>query len=336
MSQFFLINAIILKFHLYQIDIYVNKFAGRNKIALSCATKLKHTTETYVQFFAMRFLITALGLFLITASSFAFAETGLASVYSSAFQGSKTANGEIYNNDDLTAAHRSLPFGSLVRITRVDDGRSVIVRINDRGPFVNDHITDLSRGAAIKLGIKNESDVVAVQVELLRNNNDAHFISNSTLEPAIGSEEVYSKTAVSSTVKHTSNSAKRKTEKNIKTVVTSKSVPTSYNITQKKSNNKTASANLNVGLYKSESKINLKGKFAIQVASIANQENVEKTVNNFRKQNCSNVFVQIVADKTDKPLYKILLGTFSSQKSAEIFMKNNKCCRIMKAFVVGL
>ena len=336
MSCFFLLNAIILKFHLYQIDIYVNKFARRSKIVLSCATKPKYTTETYIQFSAMRLFITALALFFITSASFAFSETGLASVYSSAFQGSKTANGEIFNNDELTAAHRSLPFGALVRITRADDGRSVIVRINDRGPFVNDHITDLSRAAATKLGIKNESDVVSVQIELLEKNNDAHFISNSTIEPASGREEIYTKSVSSTTVKHAANSAKKISEKNIKTVVTSKSVPTSYNTSLKKSSNKVAVANLNAGLYKSESKINLKGKFAVQVVSIVNPENVEKTVSEFRKQNCSNVFVQIGADKTDKPVYRILLGTFSSQKSAEIFLKNNKCCRIMKAFVVRL
>ncbi len=278
----------------------------------------------------------AMMLLTMASASFAFNETGLASVYSSAFQGSKTANGEIFNNEDLTAAHRSLPFGSFVRITRTDDGSSVIVRINDRGPFVNDHITDLSRAAAKKLGIKNESDVVTVKVEVLRNNNDAHFISNSTLEPASGREEVYTKSTSPTIVRHNTNSAKKVKEKNIKTVVTSKSVPTDYNIIQKKSINKISATTVNKGLFISEPKTSLKGKFAVQVASIANPENVENTMNDFRKQNCSNVFVQIGTDKTDKPVYKILLGTFNSQKSAEIFLKNNKCCRKVKAFVLGL
>ena len=103
----------------------------------------------------MRYVITLLMSLIITSVALAFTETGLASVYSSRFQGSKTANGEIFNHDEFTAAHRSLPFGAMVRITRTDDGKSVIVRINDRGPFVSAHVTDLSRAAALKLDRKS-------------------------------------------------------------------------------------------------------------------------------------------------------------------------------------
>ncbi len=272
----------------------------------------------------MRLTIILLMLFFVTSVTLAFNENGLASVYSTRFQGSRTASGEIFNHDELTAAHRSLPFGALVRITRTDDGRSVIVRINDRGPFVSDHLTDLSRAAAGKLGIKNESDVVPVHIELIEKNSDAHFISNSTIEPASNREEVRTK------------SVKKILEKKTKTIVTPKSVPTEYNTVVTKSVN-TGNINLGkTGLYKVESKSNLKGKFAIQVAGISNADNVEKTVSEFRKQNCTNVFVQISTDKNEKPLYKILLGTFNSQKSAEFFLKSNKCCRVMKAFVVKL
>ncbi len=75
-------------------------------------------------------------------------EEGVASWYGERFHGRLTANGEVYDMDALTAAHPSLPMPSLARVTRLDTGVSVIVRINDRGPFVDGRIIDLSRAAA--------------------------------------------------------------------------------------------------------------------------------------------------------------------------------------------
>ena len=73
---------------------------------------------------------------------------GVASWYGRPYHGRKTANGETYNMHDLTAAHRTLPFGSRVRVERTDNGRFVDVRINDRGPFVRGRVIDLSKRSA--------------------------------------------------------------------------------------------------------------------------------------------------------------------------------------------
>ncbi len=75
-------------------------------------------------------------------------ERGVASWYGPGFHGKITANGEVYDMDRLTAAHPSLPFGSLVEVRNLDNGRRVRVRINDRGPFVGGRVIDLSRAAA--------------------------------------------------------------------------------------------------------------------------------------------------------------------------------------------
>lgn len=80
-------------------------------------------------------------------------EKGYASWYGKPFHGRRTASGEIYNMYDLTAAHKTLPFGTRVRVTRRDTGSSVVVRINDRGPFVRRRIIDLSFAAAKKIGL---------------------------------------------------------------------------------------------------------------------------------------------------------------------------------------
>jgi rare lipoprotein A len=73
---------------------------------------------------------------------------GTASYYAEKFHGKKTASGEVFDMNDLTAAHRSLPFGTICRVTNLDNDKSVLVRINDRGPFVETRIMDLSLGAA--------------------------------------------------------------------------------------------------------------------------------------------------------------------------------------------
>lgn len=78
---------------------------------------------------------------------------GIASWYGRNFAGRRTASGERFDPGDLTAAHRSLPFGSMVRVTHRDSGRSVVVRINDRGPFTRGRVIDVSEEAARRIGL---------------------------------------------------------------------------------------------------------------------------------------------------------------------------------------
>lgn len=87
------------------------------------------------------------------ASAKGFVEEGVASWYGPGFHGKATANGETFNQYAMTAAHKILPLGTQVRVTRLDTGRSILVRVNDRGPFVDDRVIDLARGAANRLGI---------------------------------------------------------------------------------------------------------------------------------------------------------------------------------------
>ena len=95
---------------------------------------------------------------------------GTASWYGPGFHGKRTANGEKYNQNLMTAAHKELPLNSVVKVTRVATGQSIMVRINDRGPFHDNRIIDLSYGAAKKLGIVNKGSA-KVKVELIKNNN---------------------------------------------------------------------------------------------------------------------------------------------------------------------
>lgn len=87
------------------------------------------------------------------ADSYGFEETGIASWYGKDFHGKATANGERYDMYGISAAHKTLPMGTMVEVTRLDNGQKLAVRINDRGPFVPTRIIDLSYGAAQKLGV---------------------------------------------------------------------------------------------------------------------------------------------------------------------------------------
>jgi rare lipoprotein A len=94
-------------------------------------------------------------------------ETGIASWYGKEFEGRRTANGEIFDRRELTAAHRTLQMPSLVRVTNLDNGRSLVVRVNDRGPYRRGRVMDVSERAAELLGFKNNG-TAKVKLQLLK------------------------------------------------------------------------------------------------------------------------------------------------------------------------
>lgn len=94
----------------------------------------------------------------------AFEQVGKASWYGPGFHGKETANGEIFNQNKLTAAHRTLPLGTEVEVTNLKNGKSIGVTVNDRGPYVGNRVIDLSRAAAKELGMK-EKGLATVKIE---------------------------------------------------------------------------------------------------------------------------------------------------------------------------
>ncbi|HET6450590.1 MAG TPA: septal ring lytic transglycosylase RlpA family protein [Spirochaetia bacterium] len=115
-----------------------------------------------------------LSAILLTVAACAFADPemqGLASWYGGKFHGRLTSSGEVFDTNTMTAAHRQLPFGTMVRVTNLDNGRSAIVKINDRGPFVEGRIIDLSRAAAESLDML-ASGVARVSLEIVAFSGD--------------------------------------------------------------------------------------------------------------------------------------------------------------------
>ena len=125
----------------------------------SCLSNLNANLSKEI---AMRTALLALWVLMCLESA---AQAQVATYYGKEFAGQRTASGEKFNPGAMTAAHRTLPFGTRVRVTNSHNGRSVIVRINDRGPFVKGRSIDLSSGAARAIGMGSAANV---RIEVLR------------------------------------------------------------------------------------------------------------------------------------------------------------------------
>src|SRR6185295_1032339 len=126
-------------------------------------------------------------------------DRGVASWYGGSFHGKQAANGERFDMEGLTAAHRTLPLGSVVRVVNLANGKYLHVRITDRGPYVNNRILDLSRGAAARLGMV-EVGLSHVRVQLVGERRPAALLSSDAMKTAsvaliLGPEQARSGTA---------------------------------------------------------------------------------------------------------------------------------------------
>lgn len=127
--------------------------------------------------------------------SFLWSSTGEASYYGNKFHMRKTSNGERYNKSDHTAAHKNLPFGTIIRVTNINNQKSTLVRINDRGPFVRRRIIDLSRAAAQEIdGLGTPKVAISgfVPKKIQIQNPETYYLAYSTFdEPAIYNKDIF-------------------------------------------------------------------------------------------------------------------------------------------------
>ncbi|HUH73376.1 MAG TPA: septal ring lytic transglycosylase RlpA family protein [Chitinophagales bacterium] len=114
-------------------------------------------------------------LFILTASTHTVQASdnfeGAASFYADKFEGRKTANGEIYIHNKFTCAHKTLPFGTKLKVTNLTNNKTVIVTVNDRGPYIGTRVIDLSKSAAQEIKMVNQG-VARVAIQILRNDSD--------------------------------------------------------------------------------------------------------------------------------------------------------------------
>ncbi len=110
-------------------------------------------------------------------------DRGIASWYGGQFHGKQAANGRIYDMEGLTAAHRTMPLGSIIRVLNLENGRYVFVQVTDRGPYVNGRILDLSHAAAVRLGMER-GGLAHVQIEIVGERRPGALLSSDALPAA--------------------------------------------------------------------------------------------------------------------------------------------------------
>ena len=232
---------------------------------------------------------------------------GIASWYGPDFHSKKTSNGETYNMYDMTAAHKTLPMNTVVRVDNLENGRSIVVRINDRGPFVSGRIIDLSNKAAHEIDMYRKG-TAKVKITVLGyngeiENNDAPYSELSESSKNIKSGK--SDTLEPMDIKEDSivtASVPIKTNKLTKT-----GTNTFSNSSDIKTNNKVASI----------------GKFSVQVGAFGQEDGALKVKNEFQKKfSNSNVDIKKVL-VNGKTFFKVFIGGFETYEKAQTFKNAN-------------
>jgi len=258
--------------------------------------------------------ICALALSGVALSSFApniAAEIGKCGYYADSFHGRPTASGEKYDKNALTCSHKSLAFGTKLRVTRLDNKKSVVVRVNDRGPFIEGYVVDVSRAAAEELDLikagtaRVKTEVVeSAKSAQLNDTEDAMLLNTTTGRAQLVSAQTDAPATYST--------------------ISGKSQTTAKGTVTPSSN-----------LYKVDIKPSAKQGFGIQVTSLSDANNVLPVINKLQSQFPGKVLVNVVRNELDQPTYKVFVGPFADKKAAETAQKTvNK--KYKKTIVVDL
>ena len=279
-----------------------------------------------------------------TASSFV--EIGEASWYGPGFHGRKTANGERFDTHELTAAHKTLPFGTLLKVTNLENNLFTIVRINDRGPYIRGRIIDLSKAAKEEIGMGGTALVKIEQVtdeeaEMLRNGIDPHERIDIT---QIDSTEFNVKDLLDENVDADSKvfvefNSKDGTSDDFEL---NKNLKTSGNLKIKIITPKTDDENTQTNLYQKiddidslirfydlSNRLTLVKGYSIEVGSFNDKSLADRKIGSLERDGFSNIYLEEITVndpvlKTQSVSYKVLVGLFDAQKGTKYEFKKLK------------
>lgn len=278
-------------------------------------------------------------------------EYGLASYYSDKFHGRPTASGETYDKDKMTAAHKTHPYGTLIRVTRLDNKKSVVVRVNDRGPYISGRVVDVSKKAADQLDLTVDG-TARVKVEVVQAPAEGEtaapappVVENKPREtpPVVSTppkEEKPKESAKPVTPKETAPVAKAdpkpKTDAKPRTTEPATTPPSSAGTSVDGAVWVTEKNFQSYDLYKIELYKPEKVGFAVQVASLSTYDNAMKQVAELQGKWLKNVLLSIEKASNGSAVYKIMLGPFPDKEQAEAYRKNIKKRFKMDGFIVDL
>ena len=279
-------------------------------------------------------------------------EYGMASYYSDDYQGRKTAYGDVYNKSELTAAHKKHPYGTILKVTRLDNKKYVTVKVTDKGPYIKGRVVELSRKAAEKIGLIKDglAEVKVEVVKRMERDSDSKSTASTTsskTKTTSSKSNSSSSSSKSTTAKSTKKEPTPSSYQNKSRIASSK--PSSKKSTEKetsksgssKSKSKTPKARLvtqdyqKYGLYEIELRRPEKKGFGVQVASLTTYENVLKQVADLQAKWFDNILISVEPGDT-KPLYKIILGPLDTEKSAINYKSSLKKKHKIEGFVVNL
>ncbi len=234
-------------------------------------------------------------------------EEGKASYYADRFHGRRTASGELYDKDSMTAAHRTLPMGSLVRVTRKDSGNSIEVRVNDCGPHRHDRVIDLSKAAAFRIGLIQDG-VAEVRLELLQpgeghcacdrnkkwNTSEWAAPAPDTTPPKI-IQVVYVETELATPGIQDTTAVQEPAK-------TAEEVPHSVPQDEQLPEDTSSSPEKRLGI-------------ALQAGAFGTRKNAERLAQLLKDQSFEKVFVRSF-DLGERTIYRVYLGIFPGQEEA--------------------
>ena len=277
-------------------------------------------------------------------------EYGLASFYSDKFQGRPTASGEAYDKDKMTAAHKTHPYGTYIRVTRLDNKKSVVVRVNDRGPYISGRVVDVSMKAALQLDLPSDG-TARVKVEVVQSPGagEKEEVSQPVVEskpketapretPPVVTAPVQEKPkeAVKETPKETKPTVKAEEKPKTPAPATNPAPASSAGTATEGLTWVTEKNYQSYDLYKIELYKPEKVGFAVQVASLSTYDNAMKQVADLQGKWLKNVLLSIERAPNGAALYKILLGPFPDKEQAEAYRKNIKKRFKLDGFIVDL
>lgn len=223
-------------------------------------------------------------------------EYGKAGYYADSLHGRKTASGQKYDKYEFTCAHKTLAFGTKIRVTRMDNNKSVIVRVNDRGPFVEGYVVDVSRAAAEELSLI-KIGVARVKVEILEAGSSARVAAemdgNTKLLTARGNTRTVEPLQYSNDLQPASR--KGSVSKGI-----------------------SSDNNLSAQLYAVDIQNTRKEGYGVQVMTLYDADNVLPIIKKLQQDWPNKALVSVVHDEVHKKsTYRVIIGPFSDKKMAE-------------------
>ncbi len=277
------------------------------------------------------------GFFLLLSTLLTAQEFGLASYYADSFEGISTASGEAYDKTKFTCAHNSYPFGTTLKITRLDNKKSVRVRVNDRGPFIKGRVVDLSRAAAEQLDLIR-AGTAQVRVDVADGAPSAPTTADTSTKSGGTTTKPKPQPSKPASTKRPSTYVDNNVPKDkpVPRKTSTKPSTTKAKAFDSSIDNRTAKSYNKYGLYQIQINKPKSRGFGVQVASFASYDNVMNKVAQLQGKWFDEIFVKSEPGKNGQPVYKVVLGNFDNQAAAENYKKNLRNKHSVKGFVINL